>query len=95
MSTDNWTIHSGQPLQRAGDSRGLTFVLDSLFALLALPGHTMRRVVESFESARRYKLTVKELRSLDDKMLRDIGVERDQIVHLVSRLNRERLSDWP
>ena len=85
-------MHS-HPLQRAGAAGRLDRSLDSLLALLALPGRIVLRAAAYLESARRQSITVRELRCLDERTLRDIGVERDEIMNLADRLRQERHLD--
>lgn len=92
MNTDSPTMHSEHPVERAGGR--LNAVLDSLAAALALPCRLLRRAAHYLESARRYTITARQLRALDDHTLRDIGVERDEIARLASRLSLGRPMDW-
>ena len=92
MNTDSPTLHSEQPVARSGG--GLNRALDGLAAALALPCRLMRRAAHYLESARRYSVTARQLRALDDHTLRDIGVERDEIARLAGRLSRGGPMDW-
>lgn len=53
-------------------------------ALLAAPARLLRRLLKQ----RKYQRAVQELRGLDDRMLRDIGVDRAAIPY-AARLGRE------
>jgi uncharacterized protein YjiS (DUF1127 family) len=53
-------------------------------ALLAAPVRLLRKVLEQ----RKYQRAVQELRGLDDRMLRDIGVDRAAIPY-AARFGRE------
>ncbi|HVY42809.1 MAG TPA: DUF1127 domain-containing protein [Hyphomicrobiaceae bacterium] len=53
-------------------------------ALLAAPARLLRRLLEQ----RKYQRAVQELRGLDDRMLRDIGVDRAAIPY-AARFGRE------
>lgn len=52
--------------------------------LFASPGRLVQRVVE----ARRHSLAMQELHALDDRMLKDIGIDRGSIPR-VARFGRE------
>ena len=89
---DSLIMHS-KSLHRAGDAGRFDRALDALLAFLALSGRILRRALAYLENTRRYSVTVRELRSLDERTLRDIGVERDEIVDLADRLSRGRHLD--
>lgn len=51
-------------------------------------------VFRSIARQRRYRKTVSELSRLDDRTLRDIGLERDEIAYVARGLSK-RSDGWP
>ena len=72
-------------------------ITDHLWRALRRLGHGVAGVWQSYRAARQRRDTIRHLNTLDDRMLRDIGIIRDQIPAAVDGLiatntNRPRRS---
>lgn len=59
------------------------------------PGRAMRKVLDRLKAARQHRIAMQQLMQLSNHTLKDIGIDRSEIVSLLSDTTGERRRSCP
>ena len=81
--------------RRSEPSNALSFVAEDILAAFEFGHRLVSRALDAALRWRRINRTIDELSSLDDHMLKDIGIHRTEIVGLAHTLEERRRQQRP